>query len=343
MEKFSKNFPFLFFLFFYQLASTQSSKLGIIEIYGNRKIPSAKVFTILDIKEGDNFSQKTFKSDDLLTKLIKIPGVKHAMVNSVCCDTDNNLILYIGLSETDSGVLKYRASPMQNLLLSQELMVAHKTLKYEIRRAVRIGKNTEYDSLGYTLLHYEPARKEQYKFISFAKNDLNRLQDVLKHSKSSEHRAAAAMIIAYSGDKKKVTENLMYAVNDPDEEVRNNAIRALGILIPYIQTNPALKISIPADPFIKLVNSVIWTDRNKGASVLMQLTQTREPNLLEKIRQQAMPSIIEMARWKNRNHAMFSFVILGRIAGISDDALFKNNFSTGWKKDWEAMVREINR
>jgi hypothetical protein len=72
----------------------------------------------------------------------------------------------------------------------------------------------------------------------------------------------------------------------------------LGILAGYLEMHRELNITIPATPFIKMVNSMVWTDRNKGASVLMYLTDQRNPEILKQIKEQAMPSIIEIANGK---------------------------------------------
>lgn len=64
--------------------------------------------------------------------------------------------------------------------------------------------------------------------------NFNLLENVLKNSMNPEHRAAAAQIIAYSLSREKVADCLLYAINDPDDEVRNNATRALGVLAGYI-------------------------------------------------------------------------------------------------------------
>jgi hypothetical protein len=95
-------------------------------------------------------------------------------------------------------------------------------------------------------------------------------------------------------------------------------------------------------PFIKMLNSIVWTDRNKAAMVLVKLSQDRDPKLLHKIKEQALPSIIEMAGWKDRGHAIFSFVILGRIAGVNEKSLVTKNFSAEWAVEIEAMVAKCH-
>ena len=112
-------------------------------------------------------------------------------------------------------------------------------------------------------------------------------------------------------------------MGDPDDEVRNNAVRALAILAGWANEHPEAEIAIPGEPFIDFLNSVSWTDRNKGVFVLMALTDSRHPALLAQLRARALPSLVEMARWTNPGHAMGAFVILARMAGMDDGAAFQ--------------------
>jgi len=334
---------FVFILSFYQLTPAQSFKIGTIDVYGNRKTGENTVLAKLNLKEGDSINHDNFKPAEVAAMLQQIPGVKHATVNPVCCDTANNLMLFIGIGETDSIILKYRKAPTQQIKLPGKIIAAYKNLDAQLEPAIKSGQATEDDSNGYALLTYKPARNEQNKFINFASQNFSLLGSILKNSGNAEHRAAAAEIIAYSVNRKKVVDDLLYAINDPDETVRNNATRALGILAGYIKLHPELKITIPAEPFIKMMNSVIWTDRNKGAMVLMQLTQSRDKKLLHEIKRQALPSIIEMAKWKDRNHSLFSFVLLGRIAGIDEQTLISKNYSSDWFIEIEILIDKCCR
>ena len=52
----------------------------------------------------------------------------------------------------------------------------------------------------------------------------------------------------------------------------------------------------------------------------MSLTAKRDPELLARLREESLASLIEMARWKSAGHAYAAFTILGRITGYSDEA-----------------------
>jgi hypothetical protein len=74
-------------------------------------------------------------------------------------------------------------------------------------------------------------------------------------------------------------------------------------------------------PFIALLKSDKWADRNKGGWLLINLTESRDPKLLKQLRKEAMDALVEMARWQFAGHASFARRLLGRIAGIEEARL----------------------
>ena len=98
-------------------------------------------------------------------------------------------------------------------------------------------------------------------------------------------------------------------------------MRALAIFA-LVQAPPArATVRIPPEPLVSLLGSPAWSDRNKASLALAQLTERPDPALLRLLRQQALAPLAEMARWKSEGHAMPAFMILGRIAGRSDDEI----------------------
>ena len=131
-------------------------------------------------------------------------------------------------------------------------------------------------------------------------------------------RRIASDAMGYARQSREQKLALVRAARDPDDEVHNNATRALGVLV---RSNGALAAEIPPDTFIEMLNPGTWTDRNKGNSLSVGLTAARDPELLAKIRSIAMGSLIEMASWRSPSHAFFARMVLGRIAGIPGDRL----------------------
>jgi hypothetical protein len=67
-----------------------------------------------------------------------------------------------------------------------------------------------------------------------------------------------------------------------------------------------------------MLNSGLWTDRNKAGQLLLALTTHRNAKLLERLETSALPSLIEMAKWHDSEHAYAYRVLLGRIAGLEE-------------------------
>ena len=97
-------------------------------------------------------------------------------------------------------------------------------------------------------------------------------------------------------------------------------------------------LTIPPDTFIEMLNSGTWTDRNKSAALLAQLTEQRDSALLAKIRSRALDSLIEMARWRRPGHAYSARVVLGRIGGLPEQRL--NDLA--WNGPVETVVASVD-
>jgi len=338
MQQFIRMVVWGFSSFCGHVAVAQWAKIGSIDVFGNRKTSATLVRQTLKLAVGDSIDLAVFNPSPYESGLAQIPGVTLAKLNMVCCDTAGHWMLFVGIGETDSTSFIYRAAPTENLKLPEIMTTAYDTLNNQIVPAIKAGQATEDDSNGYSLLAYKPARHEQIKFTGFADTYFKLLSEVLRHSMYAEQRAAAAEIIAYGADKKEVSRCLLQAVDDPDDDVRNNATRALGVLAAYGGRHPELQLGIPVAPFIRMINSIVWTDRNKGLMVLVPLTQQRDKKELDQLRQQALSSLIEMAKWEDRGHAMNAFMLLGRIAGVPEDELITKNFSARWPEEVALLV-----
>ena len=190
-------------------------------------------------------------------------------------------------------------------------------------------------------MNYLPARKLQEKFITYADRNLSLLKETLKHSKHAKQREVAATVIVYYHDKTEIVNDLLAAVADPDKNVRNNAVSAIGIIANYAQRKPDLKIEIPADPFIGMINSISWTDRNKSSFVLLSLTNSRDKKLLKQLIQHALKPLEDLARWKSNGHSMPGYIMLGGIAGWSDKEIMDGANSNKAASN-ERMLTKIN-
>jgi hypothetical protein len=301
-------------------AAPAADTLSSIDLYGLRTVPEAAVRTAIGLRPGDPVPAS---ADSIRARVAALPGVAEVDVARVCCAEDGGTMLYVGIRETGTPALSYRAAPAGDARLPEEIVAAGAAFESALMSAVRSGNVEEDDSLGYSLARDSAMRAVQERFIAFAARDGDVLRNVLHTSADAGHRALATQIIAYHADRTAVARDLLHAVGDPDDEVRNNAVRALAILAGWANAHPEAGITIPAEPFIGFLNSVLWTDRNKGVFALIALTDSRDSALLAQLRTQALPSLVEMARWTNPGHAMAAYLILARMAGLDDASAFQ--------------------
>jgi hypothetical protein len=306
-------------------AAGQDFQIGVIDFYGLSRVSPAEARRALTFAEGDSISFASDERPAFLAeserRLAELPGVERALTNIVCCD-GGRLIIYVGIEEKGSATPHFRAAPVGTVRLPADVVQAGEDFATALVAAVERGEGGEDDSEGHALFHDPATRAIQERFIVYAARDTAVLRRVVRESSDDDERALAAQVLGYVADQQSVVNDLVVAMSDPADNVRNNAMRALAVFSKMTPTVGRAIPRIPTDPFIGLLNSLVWTDRNKSSLALMELTENRSPELLATLRREAIDQLAEMARWKNEGHAMPPLLVLGRIAGWSDDAVW---------------------
>ncbi len=338
-------FIILFLLLCFTKLYGQIPVAGSIDFYG-RGTPDDTIKKCLTFFEKDSI---VFIDDDLkytgvkstIEKcLMKIPKVKQAEITFVCCtQPDNYWMIYVG---TDTSKQKSASTQyLADIRLPKEIRSSYNKVNDLLYDAVVNNETTEDNSNGHTLMQYEPLKKIQLSYIAYADSNIRLLRSILSGSKYPEEREAAALVISYYHNKKEIVNDLLNAMSDPDVAVRNNAIRAIGVIADYSITRKDLAININPDPFIKLLNSISWTDRNKSSMVLLSLTNDRNADVLEKIKKDAIESITDMAAWKNFGHSLPGYILLGRIIGWQEQVIMSgiNNERTAQLQEMKSYLK----
>jgi hypothetical protein len=318
------------------VSGAQLPRVGIIDFYGLRKTTLAQAREALGVNVGDSLNALALF--EIPARLADLPGVTSAALDPVCCE-EGKTMLYVGLLEEGGPVLELRPPPTGAARVPPAVEQAAIAFAQAHNRAVRRGFVREDISQGHSLMADSAARMIQLQFIDLAAKYGDSLRAVLRTSGDADHRALAAEVLAYSANKQGVVMDLVYAMRDPAGEVRNNATRALALIAAYGQANPNLRIVVPYEPFIDLLNSIAWTDRNKASLALMQLTEKREPALLTTLKTRAFDSIVDIAQWTNPGHSMAGVMMLGRMAGLPDAETFAM-FERGEKEKIIAAARK---
>ena len=299
-------------------AALAAERVGYIEYFGYKGLDIERIRRAQSIHEGAVYS-KALKIH-IRQAVAEIIGKQPTDVAAICCDANGNRTMFIGLPGGSSRAVRYSDAPSGSEHLSPEIVRIYRQLDVALEMAVRRGGTAaqEDDSNGYALINDPNARSLQLEVRRWALEHAGELIQVLLSSSSVGDRRIASDALGYARQSAAQMDALVQAARDPDGEVRNNATRALLVLV---RSNRQLSAHISPGIFIAMLNSPVWSDRNKGAALLLELSADRNADLLDKIRATAEDSLIEMASWRDTSHAYAARMILGRIAGIPEDRL----------------------
>ena len=310
---------FLVLLLGSALAQDQSFVIGEIEFFGYSHLKLDRIKAAIPLHEGD------------VIAVADIPAGKQKIKESVkrevgreptdiafnCCDNHGNLVIYIGLPGDSSRSIAHNPRPRGSTRLPQSILNLYDRAMALTLEAIQKqpGEDT---SRGYGLSAYPPLRERELAIREYAITSELLIRRVLKSSAEAKQRQVAAHALGYARQSRAQISTLVRASRDEDDYVRNNAVRALGVLA---SSSERVSAWIPPKHFAQMLNSDTWSDRNKAGRLLVILTRGRNPRLLRVVRLEALDSLVEMARWRDPSHASDARTILGRIAGIEESRL----------------------
>jgi hypothetical protein len=303
------------------LGQEQKRRIGSIDFYGYAGLNLDQITSALPIHVGDPYAGSAETIEKINKAVTAVIGRPSTDVSPVCCDPQGNYMFFVGLPGTSVKETKLNPVPTGTASLPPEVVKLYEETMEASSAAVLKGNAREDVSQGYALSTTDSRLREKQEAVrAYATGHEKLIRTVLETSREAQQRIAAAYLLGYARQSNGQIADLVGASHDPNDVVRNNATRALGVLA---ESSPKVAARIPAGPFIEMINSGSWTDRNKAGWVLESLTASRDPKLLEELRSEALASLIEMARWHSTGHAYTPRILLGRIAGIEEERLKK--------------------
>lgn len=304
-----------------------SFRVARIYYYGYEGMDLAKVKAALPLKVGDRVTLGNGEWDRVEKRIratvLKTTGKPPSGGVGVCCARDDGsgdggVLVFVGLSGKSYRAEKWRAAPTGDAHLGRGGMHLYDEWVKAFTKAVEQGDSLEDDAKGYALAHDAAVRSIEMEMRAWAANREPELIDVLEHAKDARQRAAAAELLGYADRSRRQIQALTNAAEDENSEVRNNAVRALGVLA---AAGRGVQIEVNLKPLVDLLYSGTWTDRNKASWLIANLTDgQRDTNMLGQLRKTAMAPLVEGAKW-DAGHAGFFLTILGRIGGIPEKKL----------------------
>jgi hypothetical protein len=297
-----------------------SPRVGLIEIYGVHRVSVQKIKTALGFSPGDLMPSR----DSIEGRLNKLPGVLATRVEAACCE-QARMILYVGVEEKDAPHFDFHPTPTGDITLAPGLSDKYREFLNAVAGSIR-GRNADEDlTNGYSLMADPECRNIQLDFIPLVTRDLTLVNQVLREAADPDQRGTAAYLLQYgprsAHSSKFIVDALQYALRDQDDAVRQNAMRALHAVSVGGKLHPEQQVHIEPTWFVELLNSVVWSDRHGATLALVNLTENRDPETLALIRERALESVIEMARWRDLEHALPAFILAGRLAGLEENQI----------------------
>ncbi|MFZ0589681.1 MAG: hypothetical protein WAM39_04310 [Bryobacteraceae bacterium] len=316
-------------------ADDLAPRVGVVEIYGARKVSLHKIRAALGVEEGSPLPASKGAIEE---KLDKINGIVASRLEAACC-VNGKTILYVGIQEKGAPHLEFRPEPDGDITLPSEITDTYANFLDSVDQSVRLGQTGESLNLGYSLMQNSAARKCQRDFIPLVAKYLEAVHRVIRTSHDSDQRSMAAYVLQYGPrgphTSAEIVADLQYALQDVDDTVRVNAIRALTAMYVGSKLHPEQHVSIQSTWFVELLNSISWSDRHNASLALVDMTEDSDPETLQLIRERALPSVIEMARWHDLRQALPAFILAGRLAGLS-----KQEIDAAWVgQDHEAVLK----
>jgi hypothetical protein len=292
-------------------------RIGEVEFFGYDGLDTDKIRGALPFHEGDRISREmwTEKQEQAQQVVKQATGKLPTEIAAFCCDDRGDLVVFVGLSGRPA---RYLPAPKGTARLHSEVISLYGQFLSGLEEAVDKGADKEEHSKGYALSEYAPLRAIQLKMRAYAVDHEGLVRKVLEDSADEQQRIVASLLLGYMRPSKAQLAALVRASHDANGDVRNNATRALGVLL---GSHQQLAKRIPPESFIEMLLSGTWTDMNKASLLISELTRGRDPKLLARLRQpEVLERLVEMARWRTA-HANIPRAILGRIAGIEETRL----------------------
>ena len=305
-------------------------RVGSIEIYGNRKTSESKIKAALETKPGDPPPSR----EDAEERINKISGVLASRVQATCC-SGRNLTLYVGIEERGRPRMEFHPPPNGDANLAEDLIANYHAFIGSVTDSIRDDSSAQDLTNGYSLMQLAEGNEIQHRFIPLVKRDLANIDEVIRDSADPEQRTIAAYVLQYAPRNPHaavtMVNALMYALQDNEDSVRQNAIRSLKAVAVGARLHPEQQIRLSPTWFIELLNSPVFSDRHNAGRALVELTEKRNPETLQLMRERALDSVLEMAKWHDLREALPAFILAGRMANLSEDQI---------KEAWVAGDRE---
>lgn len=297
----------------FPVVATLTRRVGTIDFYGTSTVNLDDIRAKLPVKVGD-YSARLHFAQGRNSSFEKATGHTPVYVTAVCCDERGREWVFVGLGGVE---VRRSPAPTATAKLSQPMFDLYNDFLLGLMASIGRGNAAEDHTTGYALSKDAGLRAIQLRMREAALRTEDELYTIASGSADAASRAAAVHLLGYAQRSQRQAAALLTAARDADESVRNNATRALAVLLAAF---PEDSKGLDLDHFLDLLNSPSWTDRNKALMLLEQVSRTRDRAILDQIQAKSRDALGEMARWKSP-YRVAAVQILARIGGMDESTL----------------------
>jgi hypothetical protein len=290
------------------------NQIGTIDFFGYGSLDPVRLERVLPFKQGDPPPTRELR-DEAEQTISRVADRPSVTVSYICCLADGRYSVFVGMAEANASFIDFNERPSADHRFPAAILDVFTKMDQYWQAAIQAGHAGEDDSQGYALLDDPDTHLQQVRIRDWAHANFQIVYKIMETSRYKEQRAYAAEALGYLRHSPRQVAGLVQASFDADGGVRNNALRALAIVV---KTEPDLIGEVPAERFIPFLHSPEWSDRNKIALLFETLTASRDRAVLGALHSEALEPLREMAQWKDWRHAQSSARLLGRIAGIEE-------------------------
>lgn len=308
----------------------------LIKNYGSQisELETQHLEELIKISNGgnDNYIKNVMipKKTKLIKKIQEKYGFSYVQFNTVIYPDNKNKYTTIEvISHNDTRRLRFL--PIQNTIHYKknskpdlvDKMVVFEGSAMNISLNNQLNKREPECPVYHCLAgFYHPELKDSFKlFTQRASKEKKLLIQTLNKDPNPERRSAAIFLLGFLNDPDEIISLLTRHVMDPDDDVRNSAMRVMGTTM-----HKAGIYKIDVSPFLNLLDSPFDTDRNKSLLILLSaanLTSSRELIIRDGKKQ-----LVSLLRLKQPNNHDMAYDLLKKISGKD----FGSHNVSAWEK-----------
>jgi hypothetical protein len=297
--------------------------LAAIDVFGSKHAPNDEIVATAGFELGSHvefgspeFGELLDGANKRLRERYHFPFVEVSPISYFGTSPDaGKVFITIDVVEPeDARRLKFAAAPAKDIPDPAGLVAAWLDYEAVVWPLVRSGaykppytcKGGWHCALGFA--HPDLEAREDV-FIAQVPAHFAELAKVLRQDRDRKRRAAAAFLLAYGTDRKRVIDALVPSIDDPNAEVRNNVMRVLVLIQEKADT-----VVLPLPAILHAMQFPTTTDRNKAGYALAGIAKHAAPKDRIRIAREVGDTLLAMAAMQQPNNRDPALKILKAIS-----------------------------